>query len=82
MNRRNHCRLALCASCSLRCCVSRSGAAAEESPADRISIESRIRLLSPPVSRHSGKVCASLATSREKTSSLSTDMRRESRAAP
>ena len=36
----------------------------------------------PPASRRSGKACASLATSREKTLPSSTDMRRESRSAP
>ena len=44
------------------CCWSDSrGAAAEESPPDRVSIEA-IQLVSPPVPRQFGWLCASLAT--------------------
>ena len=38
------------------------GAAAEESPPDRVSIGVAIQLLSPPVPRQFGWLCASLAT--------------------
>ena len=38
------------------------GAAAEESPSDRVSIAESIQLLSPPVPRQFGWLCASLAT--------------------
>ncbi len=38
------------------------GAAAEENPADRVSIGDSIQLLSPPVPRQFGWLCASLAT--------------------
>ena len=53
------------------------GAAAEESPADRVSIGAR-PALSPPVPRQFGWLCASLATSKDRTSPSSTDMRRGS----
>ena len=38
------------------------GAAAEESPADRVSIGVRSSYVSPPVPRQFGWLCASLAT--------------------
>ena len=38
------------------------GAAAEESPADRVSIEYRSSYVSPPVPRQFGWLCASVAT--------------------
>ena len=38
------------------------GAAAEESPADRVSIGERSSYVSPPVPRQFGWLCASLAT--------------------
>ena len=38
------------------------GAAAEESPSDRVSIDVPIQLVSPPVPRQFGWLCASLAT--------------------
>ena len=38
------------------------GAAAEESPSDRVSIGGRSSYVSPPVPRQFGWLCASLAT--------------------
>ena len=38
------------------------GAAAEESPADRVSIVGRSSYVSPPVPRQFGWLCASVAT--------------------
>ena len=38
------------------------GAAAEESPSDRVFIDVPIQLVSPPVPRQFGWLCASLAT--------------------
>ena len=52
--------LTLCAMLFALCCP--RGAAAEESPADRVSIDVVIQLLSPPVPRQFGWLCASLAT--------------------
>ena len=49
------------APCSLRLAI-RVGAAAEESPADRVSIVVRSSYVSPPVPRQFGWLCASLAT--------------------
>ena len=43
-------------------CFFRRGAAAEESPADRVSIVDRSSYVSPPVPRQFGWLCASLAT--------------------
>ena len=39
-----------------------TGAAAEESPSDRVSIVGRSSYVSPPVPRQFGWLCASLAT--------------------
>ena len=47
-------------------------------PRYRISIGERSLYCNPPAPRHSGRLCASLATSRERTSPLTTDMLRES----
>ena len=49
------------APCSLRFAF-RRGAAAEESPSDRVSIVERSSYVSPPVPRQFGWLCASLAT--------------------
>ena len=53
--------LALCAML-FALCVPRRGAAAEESPSDRVSIGDRSSYVSPPVPRQFGWLCASLAT--------------------
>ena len=53
--------LTLCAML-LALCGSADGAAAEESPSDRVSIGGRSSYVSPPVPRQFGWLCASLAT--------------------
>ena len=55
-----------------------SGAAAEENSSDRISHRKPIHIERPPVSREFDWLCASLATSMDRTSPLSTDMRKGS----
>ena len=53
------------------------GAAAGEGPANRLSMRGAITATDPRLAlRHSGKGCASLATSRGRTSSSSIDMRK------
>ena len=62
------------------CCLllrDSQGAAAEESPPDRIPICCLRFQLTRTASRHSGRVCASLGTWRGITLSLSIDMRME-----
>ena len=58
-------------------CCARRGAAANENPADRIPRWLAPLPLTQAASKRSGRVCASLATWRGRTLSLSIDRRRE-----
>ena len=87
-NRRTHVRHLRNTSCVFHFALcswrlaSRAGAAASEIPPDRnLTGFSRFpRSQLPP--RHSGKVCASLVTWRERTSSSNSDPQKETRSAP